>query len=231
MAAKNASHGQPGAAQRAVSLHRLEGILRAGRHEAAGIRQHRRDPPLVTPQCEFHRRLHLRSAFVAGFSGGASRARSTAKTKPRATSLATSAKGSASTDLRGWNTTSTGASTAGHEVRTASRMRRLIRLRSTDPPSTLPTVNPTRSELTLTAPSVSEVRRRKNTVILPVNCRRPPDRRAESRHVATGASISETHCWRRSQSAHRSREHDQAITRGSPASRQCACVPWRDGGK
>ncbi len=32
------------------AFHRLQGVLRAGGHEAAGVRQHRRNPPLVSRQ-------------------------------------------------------------------------------------------------------------------------------------------------------------------------------------
>ena len=156
-----------------MSLHRFDGVLRTRRNEAAGIRQHRRNPPLVTAQRELNHRLHFRSAFVVVCPGCASRARWMANCNPRATSLATSAYGIPSTALRGWNTTSTGASTEGHDVRTASRMRRLMRLRSTEPPSILPTVNPTRSKFPATPTSKAGVRRRKNTVMLPVNWRRP----------------------------------------------------------
>ena len=59
------------------------------------------------------------------------------------------------------------------ESRTASRIRRRMRLRSTDPPSTLPTVNPTRGPLPGPDASCAGARRRKKTVMLPVNCRRP----------------------------------------------------------
>ena len=61
--------------------------------------------------------------------------------------LISSAKGKVRTLFRGLNTTSTGPSQARGESRTASRIRRLMRLRSTAPPSTLPTVNPTRGPL------------------------------------------------------------------------------------
>ena len=157
-------------AQGAVAFHRLDRIFRAGGHETASVGQHRRYPPLVAAQDELDHCLHFRLTCFAGCPSCASRARWTANCKPRATSCATSANGRSRTDLRGLNTTSTGACGAGHEVRTAARMRRLIRLRSTAPPRTLPTVNPTRNE----DPELSsDARRKKNTVMLPVNWRRP----------------------------------------------------------
>ena len=76
----------------------------------------------------------------------ATRARCSASFKPRDTSLSSWSNGIVSTLFRGLKTTSTGPSHGG-ECRTASRMRRLMRLRSTAPPSTLPTVNPTRGPL------------------------------------------------------------------------------------
>ena len=157
-------------AQGAVAFHRLQGVFRTGGNEPAGVRQHRRNPPLVTAQGELDGCLHFRFP-LAGCPSCASRARSTANCNPRATSCATSANGRPRTDLRGLNITSTGPSCAGHELRTASRMRRLMRLRSTAPPRILPTVNPTRSE---GSPSSSDAaRRKKNTVMFPVNWRRP----------------------------------------------------------
>ena len=129
---------QPAAAQRAVALDGFHRVLRAGRHKAAGVRQHRRDESLVHPQARI-----AAACFISPRS--ATRARCAASRKPRRY-FADSVRrnGKVSTLFRGLNTTSTGPSQAGGDSRTASRMRRLMRLRSTAPPSTLPTVNPTR---------------------------------------------------------------------------------------
>jgi hypothetical protein len=145
----------------AVTLDGFHRIFRTSRHEATRMRQHRRDQPLVGPQCELDQRPHL--------SASATRARCAARRRARATSPKSSAKGAVKTLLRGLKTMSTGPSQAAGDSRTASRIRRLIRLRATAPPSTLPTVNPTRGSV----PAASSGRRRKNTVMLPVNCRRP----------------------------------------------------------
>ena len=136
--------------------------------------QHWRNPPLVTPQPKLNQGLHFCCIRVGRCSGCASRARWIANCNPRLTSVATSVKGICNTDFRGWITTSTGASTLGHEIRTASRIRRLRRLRSTAPPNALPTVNPTRSELPGSVFSAWATRRKKNKVMFPVNCRLPP---------------------------------------------------------
>jgi len=50
MTAQHAAHGHPCAAQSAVTLHGFHGIFGAGRHEAAGRGEKRRDGPLVSPQ-------------------------------------------------------------------------------------------------------------------------------------------------------------------------------------
>jgi len=64
--------------------------------------------------------------------------------KARPISSPNSANSSLSTDFLGLTTTSTGSETAGQCKRTDSRNRRFMRLRSTAPPSTRPTVNPMR---------------------------------------------------------------------------------------
>ena len=144
MAAQQASCGQCGPAKHAVALDSFHGVFRAGRHEATGMRKQRRNESLIAPQDKLEGQLHFCSI---------TRARCAANRSPRATSSISSAKGKVSTLLRGLKTTSTGPSHACAEDRTASRMRRLIRLRSTDPPSTLPTVSPTRGPLPASGPS------------------------------------------------------------------------------
>src|SRR5271165_4311230 len=135
MAAQQASNGKQASANYAVTLDGFHRVLRARGHEPAGVRQHRRDKSLIAPQHKLERLLHFCPV---------PRARCAAKRKARATSSTSTAKGKARTLFRGLNTTSTAPSHAGHESRTASRIRRRMRLRSTDPPNTLPTVNPIR---------------------------------------------------------------------------------------
>ena len=163
MAAQQSRRRQQASAHDAMHFDGFHRILRARGDKTAGARQHRRDQPLIAPQCELHHLLHFRSP---------TRARCSASRRPRATSSSSSANGRLSTLFRGLNTTSTGPVQACAEWRTASRTRRRMRLRSTDPPSTLPTVKPTRGPPD-TASSAGAPRRRKNTVMLPVNCRRP----------------------------------------------------------
>src|SRR5271157_2044059 len=103
-----------------MALDSFHGVLRTGGHEPAGMRQHRRNEPLIAAQYELDRLLH--------FFCPPTRARCVAKVKPRATS----------------STNSAGPSHADEESRTASRILRLMRFRSTAPPSTLPTVKPIR---------------------------------------------------------------------------------------
>src|ERR1035441_3681674 len=155
---------QQASANHAVALDSLDRILRAGGNEAAGMWQHGRDHSLVAPQYELHRLPHFCSPV---------RARCAASRKARVTSLTNSAKGTLLTLFRGLNTTSMGPSQASTESRTASRIRRLMRLRWTAPPKTLPTVNPTRGVLPAPVACGPLPRRRKNTVMFPVNCRRP----------------------------------------------------------
>jgi len=164
MAAQQPRGRQQASANNAVALDGLNRILRAGGNEAAGMRQHGRDNSLITPQYELHRLLHFCSPV---------RARCAASRRARVTSFTNSAKGILPTLFRGLNTTSMGPSQAWADNRTASRIRRLMRLRSTAPPSTLPTVNPTRGVLPGPIVSRPPPRRRKKTVMFPVNCRRP----------------------------------------------------------
>jgi hypothetical protein len=179
MAARQASYREQRAAHGSVAFDRFHGVLGTGRDKAAGARQHRRNESLVAPQRVVQHLLHhFRSAFVrpvalllvAGCPGCITRARWAANRSPRETSFTKSAYAKVITERRGLKTTSTGPSISGHEFRTASRIRRRIRLRSTDSPTTLPTVNPTRGPSPW---SPASTRRRKKTVIFPVNCRRP----------------------------------------------------------
>ena len=120
-----------------MALYRLHRILRAGWHEAAGVRQHGRNPSFVQPQSELHCLFHLASSFRY------SRALCGQPQASRATSFTSSQERHRRISLTPeLNTISTGPSHAATESLTASRIRRLMRLRSTAPPSTLPTVKP-----------------------------------------------------------------------------------------
>lgn len=91
--------------------------------EPARRRQQRRNPPLVLPQQRDHDSLHLLTNFR--------------------TSLRSSSNGASRAVRRGLITTSQRATTAAISARQASRIRRRIRLRWTDFPTALGTVNPT----------------------------------------------------------------------------------------
>ncbi len=164
MASQQSPASQQSSDNRSMPLDRFHRVLGAGRNEAAGIRQRRRYPSLVGGQHPLQTPLHSSCAF-------GSRARCIASLRPRSTSASNSSNGNRKTDFRGLNTTSTGPLSEGHAKRTASRILRLIRFRSTEPPNTFPTVKPTLSEQH--SPAASVLRRRKNTVMFPVNCRRP----------------------------------------------------------
>src|SRR5271169_1072713 len=123
MTAQQPSGGEQTPTNDAVTSDGFERVLRTRGHETAGVRQHRRDESLVAPQQELDRLLHFCLA---------TRACCAASRKARPTSSASSAKGKVKTLLRGLNTTSTGSSHDDSEARTASRIRRRIRLRSTD---------------------------------------------------------------------------------------------------
>jgi len=75
MATQNAHDSQPQATKCSVAFHGFDGVLRTRRHEAAGIREQGRDPPLVAAKHELNSRLHFRSAFVTDCVSCASRAR------------------------------------------------------------------------------------------------------------------------------------------------------------
>src|SRR5208337_2048529 len=144
LAAQQSSGGEQAPANDSMTLDCLHRVLRTRGHESAGVGQHWRDESLIATQHELDHLLHFCSAV---------RARCAANRKARATSSTKSEKGKPNTLFRGLNTTSTPPSHAPHESRTASRIFRLMRLRSTDPPSTLPTVNPTRGPAPASGPS------------------------------------------------------------------------------
>src|ERR1700731_3418759 len=123
--------------QHAIPLYRFHRVLRTRRHVAARRRKRWRNPPFVKSQQPERERLHF--YFSTSFFAITSKA--------RPTSSSTTENSSVSTDFFGLMTTSTAPALFSTErrSRTASRIRRLIRFRSTAPPSTLPTVNPTRA--------------------------------------------------------------------------------------
>ncbi len=114
----------PDTARRPVALDSLQHVLRAGGCETARRRQARRNPPFVEPEGRDHERAHL--------------------IKSLSTSFASSGKGASAAAFRPWITTRQPGPSRPRFKRTASRSRRLTRLRSTLPPTLLGTANPTR---------------------------------------------------------------------------------------
>src|ERR1700686_1535712 len=125
--------------QHAIPLYRFHRVLRTRRHVAARRRKHWRNPPFVKSQQPERERLHFYFSLSISFFAITSRARPPSSSPPENSSV--------STDFFGLITPSTAPALFSTErrSRTASRNRRLIRFRSTAPPSTRPTVNPTRA--------------------------------------------------------------------------------------
>src|SRR6202163_1175763 len=144
MAPRHAPSRHHSPAQRAIALQRFHRVFRTRRHVTARRRKRRRNPPFVKSQQPERERLHCYFST--------SRFAITSKARP--TSSSTTENSSVSTDFFGLITTSTAPASfsAERRSRTASRNRRLILFRSTAPPSTLPTVNPTRVPVSGTAP-------------------------------------------------------------------------------
>src|ERR1700680_2709355 len=137
MAPRQAPSRHHSPAPRAIALHRFHRVFRTRRHVTARRRKRRRNPPFVKSQQPERERLHfyLSTSFFAITS------------KARPTSSSTTENSSVSTDFFGLITTSTAPASFSAErpSHAAPRRRRLIRFRSTAPPSTRPTVNPTRA--------------------------------------------------------------------------------------
>jgi hypothetical protein len=135
MASQHPSHRHHAAAKRPIPLHCFHRVLRTSRHVPARRRKHRRDPPLISSEQPQRDSFHFSPSFLAIVS------------RARPTSSSTTENSSVSTDFLGLITTSTAPdlASASRRNRTASRSRRLIRFRSTAPPSTRPTVKPTRA--------------------------------------------------------------------------------------
>ncbi len=114
----------PDTARGPVTLDRLQHVLGAGGDKTAGRRQAGRNPPLVKSEGRGHERAHL--------------------IKSLSTSFANSGKGASAAAFRPWITTRQPGPSRPRFMRTASRSRRLTRLRATLPPTLFGTANPTR---------------------------------------------------------------------------------------
>jgi hypothetical protein len=120
--------------EKSVAGQRFRCVLGTARHETAGSRQQRRDQAFVELQQNCGQTRH---DFV--FPGPVCNA-----ARSFSTSESSCANSIVITDFRGCSTTSSGRVNCATWRWTAARKRRRIRLRCTEPPSTLPTVNPTR---------------------------------------------------------------------------------------
>src|SRR4051812_8014722 len=168
IAAQHAPHRHRSTAKNPEPLHGFDRIVRAGWNVAAGSRQHGRDQSLISAQNLDGQLLH-RLFFSRGRrcdSVAATPLPCCTAAKARSTSASSFGISSATADFFGLITTSTFALSGPKFFRSASRIRRLIRFRTTALPSTFPTVRPTRG------PS-PDSRSRKKTVILGEKWRRP----------------------------------------------------------
>jgi len=114
-----------------MSRNSLSGVLGTSRDVPAGSGEDRRDQALVKREAGCSQRLHFVFPFCTA-----------ARASP--TSASRWANSIASTDRRGCSTISSGRSISLRCFCTAALIRRRIRLRSTAPPRTFPTVNPIR---------------------------------------------------------------------------------------
>src|SRR5580692_8400858 len=137
MASQNSPSRHRSATKGAKPFHCFHGVFRTRRYIATRRRKHGRNPSLINLQQPERERLHF--YFSVSFFAIVSSA--------RPTSSSTTENSNVSTDFFGLITTSTEHAPRSTERRnrTASRRRRLIRFRCTAPPSTRPTVNPTRA--------------------------------------------------------------------------------------
>src|SRR3954464_7721714 len=169
IAPQHTPQGHQSATHDPKTLHRFHAILGTGGNVLASGRQQRRDQSLVCAQ-EFEcQALHLGFAFGRGLRGlslAATPLPCCTAVNARSISASSFSVSSAMADFLGLITTSTFAVSGDRCLRIASRIRLLIRLRVTAPPSTFPTVRPTRG------PSANS-RSRKNTVMLGEKCRLP----------------------------------------------------------
>ncbi len=114
----------PGSVNNPVSLNRLAHVVRARRIKAASRRKKRRDPGFIKPQDKNQGPAHRRNM--------------------RSTSFSSSVKGADITERRGLITMDHCGLNWWSLLRTASRTRRLMRLRTTALPSARGTVKPIR---------------------------------------------------------------------------------------
>ena len=133
--------GEPGSPQGTVSPQGSDGIRRAGGVVAAGLRAHRRHEALVEDDecdqwCRHHLAdaLHLRPAPIRARTFGSTRSSSAAS----CVEFACAAAGFART------TTSVPTGMSASRVAISARSLRLVRLRTTAPPTALETTKPTR---------------------------------------------------------------------------------------
>src|SRR5690242_8460645 len=145
VAAPDALDRHPAAAQQSVLLDGLIAILRAGRGEAAARRQDYRERPLVQTDDPHAYVSHaLPRVFVSGVSGCVSGSKPARSSSAR-TSPASAVYSTCATPGLPARTRSQPGGTSASKRRTASRSRRLTRLRTTALPTRLPTETPTRA--------------------------------------------------------------------------------------
>lgn len=159
MTTQNSRKRHPSPPQSAITSNRFHRVFGTGRHITTGCREHRRNRPFVSSQQLQHDefgtfthdwlsdalprpgfRLLLSPAFkdlVAIFCPMTAKA--------FCTSSSNCVNPAVKTDFFGLITTSAAKPDSVRDNRTASRRRRLMRLRCTAPPSARPTVNPMRS--------------------------------------------------------------------------------------
>src|SRR4051812_43644305 len=165
MAAQHAPQCQARAGEQSAALERFHRVLRAGGRVAAGRRQRGREPALVAAQHRDEHALHLPPRSMTA--------------NPLATSATSTGNSAFITDFFGLMTTSAERCKFPRFMRTASRTRRRIRLRCTDPPSARLTVRPMRGPIipaafaALLPAALSGERSRKKKVMWGPNWRRP----------------------------------------------------------
>ena len=125
VAARQPPHSQPDSARRPVALDSFHHVFRAGRGKPAGRRQERRDPPFIETQSTDDQVPHLRTSL--------------------STSAWMASKGAFAALRRGLMTISHRGPAPARARRTASRIRRRMRLRTTALPIALGTVKPKRA--------------------------------------------------------------------------------------
>src|SRR3954467_10429500 len=134
MAAQQAPRRQRRPDKNSALLQRLNGVLRARWRVAAARRKRWRYPTLIRAQ----------NALQRPDCGSAHFAPRSMTANPFATSVSRIGKAAFAAERFGLMTTSTARCRVARFIRTASRTRRLIRFRWTEPPSARLTVNPTR---------------------------------------------------------------------------------------